>query len=225
MNYSIVILSKNPANCAGCVRRIYQMEPDLRRSNIIVVDDGARKDAEPKCPGVTWLDGEKPFGYARNANIGLRHAFQESEYAILLNDDALLTSRGGFTGLVSKLASAPSFGLLSAACNNVGNHNQQYKAWGETIRPECRMLCFVCVAIPRRVWEVVGELDEEFSDGYGFEDDDYSRRVRDAGWHLGVWDGCRIDHGTLKSSYRSGAYPREGFERNKRLFQQKYELT
>jgi GT2 family glycosyltransferase len=73
--YSIVILSRNPVNASRCVMALYQNEPELDRSRIVIVDDGAREKAEVNTPGVTWLDGEKPFCFSRNANIGVRHAF------------------------------------------------------------------------------------------------------------------------------------------------------
>lgn len=220
--YAIVILSKNPVNAARCVMSIYQREPELPRRNIIVVDDGARDEAEQNCPNITWVDGEKPFIFSRNANIGIRHAFKDPavDSVILLNDDALLQTKRGFTSMWQASRGDDSYGLLASSTNNVGNETQQPRG-AKHIRMEQRMLCFVCVLIPRSTWDKVGELDEQFV-GYGFDDDDYSRRVLNAGLRLGVWDGCYVDHSHLPSTFRSAAYPHAGFAQNQRLFQQKY---
>jgi len=67
----------------------------------------------------------------------------------------------------------------------------------------------VCVLIPRRTIETVGLLDERFggltANGqriYGWDDNDYCRRVRNAGLKIGIHDGCYVDHGSLKSTFR-----------------------
>jgi GT2 family glycosyltransferase len=222
MSYSVVILSRDPRNCSASVMALYKQEPDLPRERIIVVDDGAREKAEANCPRITWLQGEKPFIYARNLNIGLRHAFdvQGVDGAIALNDDALLETKRGFTMLDAVCQKDENLGLLSPAINSVGNPNQQFKGY-DRVRSEPRMLCFVSVYVPRRTWLAVGELDERFTE-YGLDDDDYSLRVRNAGLKLGVWDGCKVDHLSLNSSYRGEAGAGGDYGPNLEIFKQKW---
>jgi GT2 family glycosyltransferase len=119
---------------------------------------------------------------------------------MLLNDDAVLETPGGFSGLAAVAKAEPGFGLISAACNNVGNINQ-WRRPGGGLRQEARMVCFVSVFIPRATIDKVGLLDPIFT-GYGFEDDDYSVRVRRAGLKIGIWDGCFVDHSKLRSTFR-----------------------
>lgn len=223
MSYSVVILSRNVENLRHCIGAILRNEPDLPHERIIVVnDDESNLIAVEFHRQVTVIGGQKPFVFARNANIGIRHAFevQGSEYVILLNDDAMLSKRRGFGTMIGAHRMAPQYGLVASSCNNVGNRNQEPKG-AAFIRLETRMLCFVCVLIPRTTWEKVGPLDEEFT-GYGFDDDAYSLSVKRAGLRLGVFDGCFVDHGTLKSTFRGEAYPREGFEHNRKVFEAKY---
>ena len=64
-------------------------------------------------------------------------------------------------------------------------------------------------------------LDERFVD-YGMDDDDYSLRVRNAGLKIGIFDGCFVDHGSLKSSYRGGPAAGGDFRPNLRRFIEKW---
>jgi GT2 family glycosyltransferase len=119
----------------------------------------------------------------------------------------LLETTGGFADLHRVAQQHPEFGVVSAACNTVGNMNQ-HRHPGRRLREEPRMVCFVCVLIPRTTIDAVGLLDERYVD-YGMDDDDYCLRVRQAGLKIGIFDGCFVDHSKLTSTYRgrgSGDY-------------------
>jgi len=171
-------------------------------NEIIVVDDGMETDWLDRDP-VMIIPGVKPFIFARNVNIGIRAAAQDD--VILLNDDALLQTPGGFTAMAAVARDHPEYGLIAATTNVTGNLNQLPKGIG--LREDPRQVCFICVYIPRTTIEKVGLLDERFVD-YGCEDDDHCLRVRKAGLKLGIFDGCFVDHGSLRSSFRGG--PRAG---------------
>lgn len=203
MSYSIVILSRDAGNLVPCIRAILENEPGIRPERIIVVDDGARAEAEAELPGITWASGRKPFCFAANANIGIREALERgADSVILCNDDALLQTSLGFTGLWGAVRNNPEFGVIASSCNTVGNVNQHRQlGWGGAVREDSRMVCYVTVLIPRRTFETVGFLDESLT-MYGLDDDDHCLRMRQAGLKIGIWDGCFMDHGSLKSSYR-----------------------
>jgi GT2 family glycosyltransferase len=220
VSYRVVILSARAANLVPCVRSILSNQPDLPPDRLLVVDDGARADAEPCLPGVRWLDGVKPFVYARNANLGICETAGDD--VILLNDDARLLTPGGFASLAREVESRPGLGICSAAVQGaVGNPSQLATARHE-LRFEERTLAFVCVYIPRYALERLGPLDERFT-GYGFEDNDYCARALASGFRLGIWDGCVVDHsGELPSTFRTRPDLWTLFEHNRESFRLKW---
>src|SRR5207249_1810185 len=110
------ILSSRASNLVACVHSILANEPDLPPDRIVVVDDGARQDAEPLLPAVRWIEGVRPFVFARNANIGIRAGTRAADTdVILLNDDARLETPGGFTAMLAQVRSQEWPGICSAA--------------------------------------------------------------------------------------------------------------
>jgi len=180
---------------------------------IIVVDDGL----DHKPDGATYVAGIKPFCFSRNANIGIRAAGEDD--VVLLNDDALLRTPGGFTLLQREAKEHPEYGLIAATTNNVGNPNQLPQ--GKGLRAERRMVCFVCVLIPRLTLDIVGGLDERFI-AYGHDDDDYCLRVRLARFRIGIHDGCFVDHATLPSTFRGSAHASGDLKQNAAIFRAKW---
>jgi len=204
--YHVVILSANPVNLVHCVTSILMQEPRLDPSRIIVVDDGARAEAEALVPGVRWIEGRKPFVFARNANLGIAAAGTD---VILMNDDALLRTPGGFDALATAAATRTDIGLLSAAIDGiVGNLEQLPRPGGKLRLDPGELICFIALYLRRDVYDLTGPLDERFT-GYGFDDTDYSQRVRGLGFQLATFDGCVVDHGgALPSTYRErGDFP------------------
>ena len=89
------------------------------------------------------------------------------------------------------------------------------------LRIEPVTLAFVCVYIPKAVFETLGELDERFS-GYGFDDNDYCARVLAAGLELAVCDGCVVEHGVLPPTFRSRPGWRTLSKQNEELYVEKW---
>ncbi len=217
--FKVVILSACASNLVPCVRSVLENEPGLAPSHIVVVDDGARQGAEAELPEVCWVAGSKQFNFARNANLGIRTAATD---VILLNDDAQLWTRGGFTRLMETTRKNDHMAICSAGVRGiVCNPRQRTVAPGET-REEPHMLAFICVAIPRRTFEQLGPLDERFT-GYGFEDNDYCARALQAGLSLAILGDCVVDHsGQLPSSFRSRPDYSKLHEQNLRIYLHKW---
>lgn len=222
MPYAVVIPSRSVENLRPCVEAMRENEPQLHGSRIIVVDDDETGCVADFCQEqqLTRVEGKKPFIFARNANLGLWLAFfSKSDRVILMNDDAILKSRWGFTSLAVCSGYNPTYGILSASTNSAGNVNM-FPAGSDVIRREKRTICFICCLITRQLWEQIGPLDEDYCLDYGVEDGDYCYRARAAGYMLGIVDKCYVDHTTLKSTYRGDGH--RSFEQNKHLFEEKW---
>ena len=207
MSLSVIIPSRNAANLfvsAGAVRR---SDPD---ADIIAMDDGL--SAVPS--GVIRIPCPKPFIFARNCNLGIEFAGGD---VVLLNDDAALID-GSFSAMQRAAVEHPEFGVISAACATA---SYPQRPQGTGLRVVDRMVAFFAVLIPRRTIDVVGLLDERFV-GYGHEDDDMCLRVRKAGLKIGVFDGCIVEHESLKSTFRSASDIWEQFQAGRSIFRMKW---
>ena len=223
---SVVIPSKTAANLSACVAAIWKHEAAGLR--IIVIDDGLDRaailpDGQPYNPPgaaliparlLQMVDGIKPFIFARNCNLGIKAAGDDD--VILLNDDALIESPGGFTLLQQAAREHPEYGLISATTDVAGN-TAQWRREGGRLRTcpsptpgnSFATVAFVCVFLPRRTIETVGLMDERFGgvtpEGkriYGHCDNDFCRRVTLAGLKIGIHDGAFVNHGSLTSTFR-----------------------
>jgi GT2 family glycosyltransferase len=218
MNFTAVIPSANPANLISCVRSLLAAEPELSPQEIIVVDDGARAGAEASLPAVHWITGITPFIFARNSNLGITMAGRD---VVLMNDDANLITPRGFSLLAEETLRRAEIGVCSAGVRGAVGNPKQIAAAVPSFRYEPRTIAFVCVFLPWRTYSTLGPLDERFV-GYGFEDNDYCKRVTDAGLKIGIWDGCVVEHATHPSVFRTRPNIMALFEQNRQLYRSKW---
>ncbi|HEY4229312.1 MAG TPA: polysaccharide pyruvyl transferase family protein, partial [Thermoanaerobaculia bacterium] len=210
---------------------------------LIVVDngstDGTRELLEEHqrllAPRMRVLDQGKNLGFAAACNAGLAAA--TGDYLLLLNNDTV-TTRGALTALVRHLAEDPSLGLVGPVTNAIANEARvevgyaglaDLPEWargyvrahdGETFA--LPMLALFCAALPRRVYEAVGPLDERFGIGM-FEDDDYCRRIAEKGLAIRCARDAFVHHWQM-ASFRK--MPQEEylalFAENKRKYAEKW---
>lgn len=212
---------------------------------LIFVDNGSGDGT------VTWLQEEaarrpdllkiiangENRGFGPAVNQGLAAA--SGDFLCLLNNDTVV-SRGWLSALVAHLQANPSLGMVSPSTNDASNESRveapypdvaSMPDWarrftrrnaGEIV--QVPMLAMFCVVFPRRVFETVGFLDEQFLVGM-FEDDDYSRRVRNAGYELGCARDSFVHHRGRGTFHRLGEeYYWDLYRDNQRKYLAKWNL-
>ena len=216
MNLSVIIPSRTASNLIPCIEAVRRHEPGAR---ILIVDDtpGLSLPLKPEWMPAVIVAGVAPFIYARNCNLGIRDS--RADEVVLLNDDAVLESPGGFTAMQRAAELHPEYGVIGAATNVTGQPLQRPHGIGLRDVPH---IAFVCVLIPRRTIDRVGLLDERYCLDYGVEDLDYCEACRRAGLKVGVFDRCYVDHGSLPSTFRGDPSNSRSFARNKALFDAKW---
>lgn len=218
---SVIIPSRNAKNIVPCVRAIREAGETCR---VVVVDDFDDPYGVRPVLGeyhgdnrVLWVGGVKPFQFPRNINIGIRAA--DTDDVVLLNDDAILQTPGGFTAMQKLAEEHPEYGIIGAVTNVTGQPEQQPQDIGLREVPH---FAFVCVFIPRRTIDLLGGLDERYCLDYGCDDRDYCEAVTRAGLKIGVFDGCFVDHASLISTYRGDPHTPKSFAQNYALLLEKW---
>lgn len=238
---SIIVVTYNNLDLTQACLSSLEQFTDYRKFEIIVVDN-ASGDGTPDFLR-QWAEGVpdrkvilnmKNWGFAAANNQGL--AVARGEYLVLLNNDTEVTPGWLFT-LMNHLRADPSVGMVGPVTNNIGNEarikiryrnseEMRRKARAYTLRHigktfPIRTLAFFCVMMPRQVYEKVGPLDEAYGLGF-FEDDDYCRRVEQAGWQLVCAEDVFIHHHLSASFNKLGAGRRELLEKNRKIYEAKW---
>lgn len=196
---------------------------------LILIDDGSDEPTKEyldwfsKHTGYTTLiRNDKPKGYTRSANIGLKTA--KSDFCLLMNSDVILTkqaislmlkcfdasSRIALVGPLSNAASYQSIPELSAK-EGGWSLNPLPEGWTpQTLAdeleaniqpslPEVPILNGFCTMIRSAIFQKIGHLDEQaFPLGYG-EENDFCLRAQKAKYKLVVADNAYVFHAKSKS--------------------------
>jgi GT2 family glycosyltransferase/glycosyltransferase involved in cell wall biosynthesis len=240
---SILIITYNNLEYTSlCLDSIYH-KTNYPNFEVIIVDNASldgtveyltQFQAQHENCRVIFNDQNRGFAAANNQ--AAKHA--KGEYFIFLNNDTIVT-RGWLSGLF-QYTRDPAVGMVGPVTNHSGNESrinvtyQDIQGMDEFalthmhrhrgISNDISMLAFFCVVIPRRVWELVGELDEQYGIGM-FEDDDYALRVKQTGLKILCVEDVFIHHwGSASfSKLEDEAYQRT-FQENRKKFEQKWKV-
>jgi GT2 family glycosyltransferase/glycosyltransferase involved in cell wall biosynthesis len=240
---SVVVVAYNQwALTERCLASLVEHD-DAGPLQIIVVDNAsadetpqrlrAWADADPARRRVILNADNRGFGPAVNQGL----AAASGDYLVVLNNDTIV-GPGWTRGMRRHFEVDPGLGLICPITNNIGNEAQValpgrtpeevfLSARRYSFQRSGRLLplpnvAFFCVMMPRRVYEAVGPMDEQFVPGF-FEDDDYCLRVREKGFTIGCAEDVFTYHELSASFDAEGATRRQAiFERNKALFEKKW---
>lgn len=243
---SIIVLTYNQLEYTKkCIDSIIN-KTAYPRYEIIIVDnmstDGTPdylKDLEKNVEQVTVVLNDTNYGFAGGNNIGLKMA--KGDFFILLNNDTVVT-RGWLTGLIKHFNHDPKLGLLGPVTNSIGNE-AMIKTSYDTINDmekfaykytsghmgelytRIRALAMYCLVIPRKVFETIGFLDENYKIGM-FEDDDYSMAALQSGYKLACAEDVFIHHfGSVSFKKLEDRKYKEIFNSNKSYFENKWSAS
>jgi GT2 family glycosyltransferase len=216
-----------------------------RNGDELILVDNASTDGTPeflrdvaqKNPFVKIVLNETNHGFAGGNNLGL--ALATGDFLVLLNNDTLVSAHwrdallahlsDHSTGLVGPVTNRTcNEAQIDAPCKTFGEFetfsaNRAAKHAREQL--EISMLAMFCVAMRREVFQKVGVLDEQFEVGM-FEDDDYSRRVRAAGFKIVCAENVFVHHfgqASFGELCKNGAYDRV-LESNRDRFEKKWNV-
>lgn len=212
-----------------CVVRILQ-HTKCRQVQIILINNGSQENPPPfllKHGSITWIHNPWNRGFASATNQGLRIA--TGDYLVCLNND----TRPGphwLAQMIHVLQASSQCGMVGPVSNRVipeqkipvpsfhskadidtftkeYNHTDSSK-WRKSIR-----LSGFCLVFPRSIYEEIGEMDERYGLGT-YEDDDYSYRVRKAGYY------CMVAGDTYLHHYGSQSFQKRPYQEFKKLLKQ-----
>lgn len=209
MKTSIVILTYNKLDytrqCIDSIRRY--TAPDCYE--LIVVDNNSTDDTPH------WLASQSDIqtifnpvnrGFPAGCNQGIK--VSTGDNVLLLNNDTVVTHHW-LDNLLECLYGSDNIGAVGPV-TNYAFYDSSIKAGYKSVeemqefagryntarerRPEQRLkLIGFCMLLRRSVVDEVGLLDERFTPGH-YEDDDYSLRIRRAGYRLMLCNDTFIHH-------------------------------
>jgi GT2 family glycosyltransferase len=208
------------------------------RYELIVVDNGSADPAATYLAAlaarnshVRLVRNEDNLGFAPAVNQGL--AVAGTGVLVLLNNDVIVTPRW-LDGLRARLTD-PVVGVVGPVTNRCGNEAEieagyatfaqlhEFAATRAGDPFDMPVATLFCAAFRRDVLAAVGPLDERFEVGL-FEDDDFSRRVREAGYRVVCDPSVFVHHfgeGTLGRLAAQGRYGAV-FDANRERYERKW---
>lgn len=195
----ILTLSRYPDLFVGLQENLDEFAPGFDR---VLVKDGFLITGEKG-----WLVAQGPSGpfcYSANVNLGLS-IIDTAADVLLMGDDVRFKDENTIEKLFALAYSDQNVGILSpriigGADNTLLTDPPQDK---DLIYTD-RYIPLVCTYIKRRSLNKVVGLDAEtFGRGWGWDDVDFSRRVRTEGFNLGVTPRVEVIHGVTRRGTES----------------------
>jgi len=205
---------------------------ELNRIKAYLQDSGAK---------FRLIRNERNEGFIRAVNQGIRASV--SEHLVLLNNDVVVTA-GWLDKMLDFQRTHPRTGVIGVLTDTgkiqcyqsprilpitgyagIGDPAEYHNALPSGLHLEITASCvpFSCVLMSKVMIKQVGLLDDDFSPGYG-DDDDYCDRARLAGWKTVILLNVFVYHkhgATFKSAFDKETMDKLR-ERNMKLYWRKH---
>lgn len=176
---------------------------------VIVVDNASTNDSvaqiRGRFPGVRIIESPENGGFSKGNNLGIR-AFIEAgaEYVWLLNNDTTVSTLA-LNHLVEKIQYNKQLGLIGSVLYEY-YEPWSVQAWGgskynsflgittnpKVLSDRVDHIIGASMFVRAQVLKTLGLLDESLF--FFLEDTEYSLRVRDHGWKIGVAEASHVFH-------------------------------
>ena len=235
-----------------CLASIYASNLDRANYEIIVVDSGSEDGSvdmlRAKHPAAISLPQAENIGFTRGNNIGLAQA--KGDFLLLLNPDTEV-SLGAISQMLGHLKTHPEVGIIGPhTLNTDGSHQSTRRrfpnlttgifesTWLAPWAPSALERDYRLLDTPdddiievdwvqgsalllrRAVYQAIGGLDEGYTMYY--EELDFCRRARSAGWRVVYHGGATIVHHGGKSSEQASAAKQIHFQTSKLRYFRKH---
>ena len=211
-----------------CLESILQNTEEPVR--LILIDNGSLPETRhfleqvrvPPGFQIKLIRNPENVGFIKAVNQGIRAG--DAPWIVILNNDTIVTP-GWLTEMLRVASSDPTIGLVNPTSNSLGFHAgtaslESYAAALRVHSGTCTELSTglgFCLLGPRPLLESLGGLDESFGMGY-FDDDDLSRRAKQAGYRVVRACASYVYH-QERASFK--LLPRRGthFKENRRIYE------
>jgi GT2 family glycosyltransferase len=188
---AIVSLAKYPELFEGLDNNLKQYADNSSFDKVLVRDGYLIEEAS----GWKIIDGPEDFNFSGNVNLGWG-ACDENSDVFFISDDVRLKQSNTIEELRDLAYLDSSIGILAPrVIGPADNSLQTDPPKDRSLVYSERYLVFVCLYIKRSVIKRVGLMDKETFNGYGYDDCDYSRRVKKEGFKLAIAPFVEIVHG------------------------------
>jgi GT2 family glycosyltransferase len=240
---AVVVNWNGAALTVACVESL--LASRYANLRVLVVDngstDGSADEIAAHVPAAELVRSAHNRGFAGGCNVGIRAALEAgAEYVLLANNDAFVApdmlpelvatleadAARGVAGPLICYASDPELVWYLAdderrwlpVPRRVGSDEP-----ASSIAPDARRVGYVCgcgMLVRRAVFERAGLLDERFY--MYFEDADFCRRARAAGFAIWAAPRARMWHHVSRSAQRVAAASRERITMYRILFYRRH---
>lgn len=234
---SVVLLALNQVEYTRkCIESIQRN--CTQNLELILVNNGSTdgtREYFDSVPGAVVIHNEENLGVSAGWNQGIRRA--TGEYVLILNNDTIVVP-GTIENMVRAACNHANVGIVGPRSNQIAGPQlvkdftweseedilrkaQKFQQQMDRSAWEFSRIKGFCMLVPMKVVHQTGLFDERFGKG-NFEDDDYSCRVRKAGYNLLVADDSFLFHFGSVSFGQAGIDWNEQMKINMKLFEEKW---